>query len=202
MSNWASVSYFNGRKYEQVRLANIVNEAVQAGQWENDVSVYLFGAQEFCEIVGRFAISILAACRIAMGVTPVGNFVALESYWDTVTTPLWMLGHSYRQVSSDLVDAERLLQLFKKTSNIRDGPATLPDRLPGKIEFSNVCFGYHAHQNTLEDFSFVANPGQTVALVGETGAGKSTTLKLLMRFFDIESGNIKLDGHDIRGVTV
>ena len=202
VSNWATVSYFNRRKYEQLRLADTVGRSIKASQWDNDVSIYMFGAQELCELVGRLILTILAAYRIAMGTIPVGNFVALESYWDTIVTPLWMLSHSYRQLSSDLIDAERLLQLFKRKSTIEDGLSTFPAQPVARIEFSNVFFGYRQYQNTLEDISFVASPGQTVALVGQTGSGKSTMTKLLMRFYDVTAGSIEIDGQDIRSVTL
>lgn len=203
VSNWTTVSYFNRRKHEQAKLAQTIKDATMANQWNNDVGLLLFAAQEFCQVFGRFLVTVLAAYRIAYGVIPVGNFVALESYWDTITWPLWMLGHSYRQLASDLIDAERLLELFKKESEIQDGPLTLSAKSgAGKIEFSKVFFGYHKERNVLEDFSFTANPGQTIALVGETGSGKSTTLKTLMRFYDVTSGSITIDGYDVREFTV
>ncbi|KAK5056655.1 hypothetical protein LTR84_012187 [Exophiala bonariae] len=203
VSNWATVSYFNRRKYEQAQLAQTIKNATLATQWNNDVGLFLFAAQELCQVFGRFLVTILAAYRIAYGVIPVGNFVAIESYWDTITWPLWTLGHSYRRLASDLIDAERLLELFKKRSEIQDGPLTLSDAPgAGKIEFSKVFFGYHKGRNVLENFSFAAEPGQTIALVGETGSGKSTTLKILMRFYDVTSGSITIDGHDLREFTV
>lgn len=203
VSNWATVSYFNRRKYEQAQLAQTIKSATGASQWNSDVGLLLFAAQELCQVFGRFLVTILAAYRIAYGVIPVGNFVALESYWDTITWPLWTLGHSYRRLASDLIDAERLLELFKQRSEIQDGPLTL-SAAPGagKIEFSKVFFGYHKGRNVLEDFSFTAEPGQTIALVGETGSGKSTTLKILMRFYDVTSGSITIDGNDVREFTV
>ena len=203
VSNWATVSYFNRKKYEQTQLAETIRDATMANQWSNDVGLLLFAAQEFCELVGLILITVLAGYRVAYGDIPVGNFIALESYWATITWPLWVLGRSYRHMASDLIDAERLLELFKKESEIQDGPLTLTNKAgAGKVEFSNVCFGYHKDRNVLEDFSFTANPGQTIALVGETGSGKSTTLKTLMRFYDVTSGSISIGGHDIRDFTV
>ncbi|RYP47534.1 hypothetical protein DL768_006411 [Monosporascus sp. mg162] len=203
VSNWATVAFFNRAKYERFRLTQTVERSVKASQWDIDVSSIMFACQEICEILGRLMISILAAFRIVRGHMPVGNFVALESYWDTITTPLWMLGHTYRQISSDLVDAERLLQLFKTKSDVIDAPGARPIQIPaGNVEFSDVSFGYHKSNTTVDAISFVAQPGQTVALVGETGSGKSTILKLLMRFYDVQKGCIKIDGQDIRDVTL
>ncbi|RYP13607.1 hypothetical protein DL765_006808 [Monosporascus sp. GIB2] len=203
VSNWTTVAFFNRAKYERFRLTQTVERSVKASQWDTDVSHIMFACQEICEILGRLMISILAAFRIVRGYMPVGNFVALESYWDTITTPLWMLGHSYQQISSDLVDAERLLQLFKTKSDVIDAPGARPVQIPaGSVEFSDVSFGYDKSNPTIDAISFVAQPGQTVALVGETGSGKSTILKLLMRFYDVQKGCIKIDGQDIRDVTL
>lgn len=203
VSNWATVSYFNRRIHEQNRLGMTINQAAEASKRDNDVSILMFGAQEICEILGRLVITILAAYRIAIRKMPPGNFIALESYWATITTPLWMLGHSYRQLARDLVDAERLLHLFKTKSTVQDKPFAPPIQIrEGKIELSHVCFGYHESQTTLDDITFTAEPGQTIALVGETGSGKSTTMKLLMRFYDVDSGAIMIDSQDLRDVTL
>jgi len=114
-----------------------------------------------------------------------------------------MLAYSYRQLTSNLIDAERLLQLLKTKSKVtdRDGAAEL--KLAGaRVEFTDVSFAYDERKPTIKEMSFVANPGETVALVGETGGGKSTTLKLLFRFYDVSGGAITIDGQDVRDVTL
>ena len=77
----------------------------------------------------------------------------------------------------------------------------MPDHIRGRVEFSNVSFCYSSTRTTIGDFSFLAVPGQSVAIVGETGSGKSTILKLLMRFYDVSGGSVKIDGVDVRDVT-
>ncbi|ETN36203.1 uncharacterized protein HMPREF1541_08480 [Cyphellophora europaea CBS 101466] len=202
ISNWSTVSFFNRHRHEHERLFDTASTAISSSQWDNDVAIYIFAAQQFIEIAGRLATALLSAYRIALGLSPVGIFVAIEVYWDSVTRPLWHLSYNFRQLSSDLIDAERLLELFQQSSDIKDGPRTLPSFLSGEIEFSDVDFGYNAEQITLKNVSFRAKPGQTIAIVGETGSGKSTVLKLLMRFYDVASGSIKVDGVDLRDVTV
>ena len=202
ISNWPVVSYFNRRGYEKARLAGILKGLAQAELRNNDSYVYLYGAQEFCERAGEAGIIILAAYRISRGLAPVGTFITVESYWETITRPLYIMGHSYRQLTSDLIDAERLLQLFTTTPTVQDTESAKPITISaGNVEFDNVSFGYGKGRLALDHFTFHALPGQKIALIGETGSGKSTILKLLMRFHDINSGRILIDGQDVRDVT-
>jgi ABC-type transport system involved in Fe-S cluster assembly fused permease/ATPase subunit len=202
VGNWSTVAYFNRRQYEQRRLASTVKTSVASSQWDNDISLCLFAVQQVIEILGLLAVSILAAYKVVFGQIPASNFISVEQYWDVITTPLWVFGHSFRSLSSDLIDAERLLELFQQTSSIKDGPKTMPSHISGAIEFSNVSFAYEAERPVVSDLSFTAEPGQTIAIVGETGSGKSTTMKLLMRFYDVTSGSIKISGIDVRDVTL
>ncbi|KIW09940.1 hypothetical protein PV08_11716 [Exophiala spinifera] len=202
ISHWSVVSYFNRRGYEKARLSGVLKGIAEADLRSNDHYIYLYGAQEFCEQVGKIAIVLLAAHRAAQGLASIGTLIAVESYWDTITMPLYVMGHSYRQLSTDLIDAERLLQLFKLTPTVQDIQGARPiDVHAGKVEFEDVGFGYHKDRLALDHFTFQALPGQKIALVGETGSGKSTILKLLMRFYDVGSGRILIDGQDVRHVT-
>jgi len=109
----------------------------------------------------------------------------------------------YRSVSYSLMDAERLLELFHTKPTITDIPTAKPLKLgKGLVKFDRVSFAYDERKPTLKNVSFVVPPGKTVALVGETGGGKSTILKLIDRFYDVKSGSISIDGQDIREVTL
>lgn len=202
ISHWPIVSYFNRRGYEKARLSGVLRGIAEADLRSNDNYIYLYGAQEFCEQVGKIGVILLAAHRAAQGLAPIGTLIAVESYWETITMPLYVMGHSYRQLSTDLIDAERLLRLFKSTPTVQDIKDARPiDVSAGKVEFDDVGFGYHKDRLALDHFSFHALPGQKIALIGETGSGKSTILKLLMRFYDVSSGRILIDGQDVRHVT-
>lgn len=204
VSHWPVVAYFNRRGYEKARLAGLLKGVAQADLRNNDSYVYLYGAQEFSERVGELGIVLLAAHRVATGRAPIGTFVAVQNYWMTITMPLYIMGNSYRQLTSDLVDAERLLQLFTWKPTVQDAQDAKPiEASTGTVEFDDVSFGYKGSGGVLalNHLSFLAQPGQKVALVGETGSGKSTILKLLMRMYDVNSGRILIDGQDARHVT-
>jgi len=99
------------------------------------------------------------------------------------------------------MDAERLLELFQTKPTIADMPNAKPLKFgKGLVKFDHVSFAYDERKPTLKDVSFEVPPGKTVALVGETGGGKSTILKLIDRFYDVKSGSISIDSQDIRDV--
>ena len=101
------------------------------------------------------------------------------------------------------MDAERLLELFKMKPTVTDNPEAKPLILrKGEIIFDHVSFAYDARKPTLKNMSLVVPAGKTVALVGPTGSGKSTMLKLLDRFYDVKTGSISIDGQNIRDVTL
>ncbi|GME64795.1 putative ABC transporter protein [Neofusicoccum parvum] len=203
VSNWQTVAYFNRGSYEQTRL----NEAVQD---HNDSFVrysftynLIFATQALITSTGLLSASLIAAYRISQGTASVGSFVTLVQYWGTLSYPLSNLAHSYSRLSSDLIDAERMLQLFLTKTAIAEKPDAPALKVEGgHVEYQGVGFSYDPRKPTLDDLSFEAKPGQTIALVGETGSGKSTVLKLLLRFYDVTSGNIKIDGQDLRDVTL
>ena len=103
---------------------------------------------------------------------------------------------------SDFVDAERLLHLMQIQPSIKTSETAIDIDVKGRVAFENVQFSYDPKQITLRDLSFEVSPGQTIALVGETGAGKSSTMKLLLRLYDVTGGRISIDGHDIRDLTL
>ena len=117
------------------------------------------------------------------------------------TGPLSQLSTAHRRLLSNLIDAEQLLELFNTKAVIEDGPNKLHlDK--GSVHFNHVSFSYDGEKKIIDDVSFAAAAGKTVALIGETGGGKSTILKLLSRFYDPAEGAILIDGQDIRTVTL
>ncbi|KAF2085032.1 ATP-binding cassette-type vacuolar membrane transporter-like protein Hmt1, partial [Saccharata proteae CBS 121410] len=201
VSNWQTVAYFNRRKHEEERLDKAVKEHIDAYVRYNWSYNMIFAVQALVILFGLLVASFLAAYRIALNERTVGSFVTLVGYWSTLSSPLSRLANSYNRLASDLIDAERMLQLFNTKSNIEDKEDAQPLQITeGRVDFENVEFAYDKRKSTLKDITFTAESGKTVALVGETGSGKSTTLKLLLRFYDVTAGSIKIDGQDIRDV--
>ncbi|TLD37394.1 putative ABC transporter [Venturia nashicola] len=203
VANWQSVSYFNRVPYEQVKYKGTVASAFSAQMSYLYTFSVGYAAQSLVMTVGLLAASFLAIYQITSGQKPVGNFVTMVMYWGVMMQPLSSLASSWRRISSTLVDAERLLQLIQSKPSVENHPgARTLDVSAGRVEFKDVDFSYDSRKQTISGLNFVAEPGQTIAFVGETGGGKSTTLKLLFRFYDVTSGSICIDGQDIRDVTL
>jgi ATP-binding cassette, subfamily B, vacuolar membrane transporter HMT1/ACLQ len=157
--------------------------------------------QGFIFIMGLLAACLLSAYRVSQSQATVGNFVTLLTYMAQLQAPLNFLGMYYRSIQSTLVDAERMLELFTQESSVKDKPdATELVVTEGEIKFERVNFSYDKRREALKDLAFRAPPGRTVALVGESGGGKSTILRLLFRFYDVDEGRISIDGQDLRDV--
>lgn len=141
--------------------------------------------------------------NVVHGTATAGDFVFFIQYWDSLIYPMAFLSTQYRWIMTSLVDAERLLFLLQtKPSIVDQEDAHALGNVTGKVDFKNVNFSYDSHRTVLDDISFSVSSGQTIAFVGPTGAGKSTITKLLLRMYDIKTGSIKIDGHDIRDVTL
>lgn len=202
-ANWQTVSYFNRVPHEKSRYSSAVKDHMNSSLifklWSHFESV----AQSFLLIVGLMGACILAAYQVIRGNKPVGSFVMLLSYWAQLSGPLQFFASGFCDIALDMVNAEELIALLKQKPTVVDQDDAKPlilDR--GEVEFKSVEFSYDGRRKILKDLSFRAQPGQTVALVGETGGGKSTILKLISRFYDPARGSILIDGQNIRGVTL
>ncbi len=123
----------------------------------------------------------------------------LGRFWD----PINNLANFYNALLAAMASVERIYEIFDTKPDIEDTPAAKPlPQIEGEVRFDHVTFGYDAETTVLKDVSFTAKPGQTVALVGPTGAGKSTVVNLISRFYDVTGGRVLVDGHDVRDVTV
>jgi ABC-type transport system involved in Fe-S cluster assembly fused permease/ATPase subunit len=203
ITNWPTVAYHNRKNFEQDRYARAVKSSIMAERKFYDYSDYVFVVQSFALDAGLMAAASLAAYRVAIGSSTVGNFVFLVAYWASIKEPMSMLSWTFRETSSHLINAEWLYQLLKLQPTIRDKPGAHDIKIPeGRVEFRNVAFSYEPERPILRDITFATKPGQSVALVGETGGGKSTILKLLYRFYDVKGGSVIIDGQDIRDVTL
>ncbi|KAL7267837.1 hypothetical protein RUND412_009559 [Rhizina undulata] len=203
MSSWSTVSYFNRIPHEQNRYHGAVKNFQKAERnWNVGMSA-LNVAQSLVFTLGLLGASFLAVYQVSMGKQPVGSFVTLLYYWAQLSGPLSFFANFYRKIQNQMLDAERLLELFQTKPSIVDRPMARDlQNIRGEVEFENVSFAYDPRKPAIKDMSFRAPPGSTVAFVGETGGGKTTCLKLLFRFYDVISGAIKIDGQDIRDITL
>lgn len=203
--NYETVKYFNGEEHEGERYREAIRE-YQALEYKVIISLNLLNlVQNFIITLGLLIGSLMVAYRITQhpenGSKP---FIMFVTYLTQLYGPLNQLGYIYRSVNQSLVDTERLLALLNEPTEVNDKP-NAPDLIvtDGEIEFDNVNFSYDHRNTALNSVSFKVPKGSSVALVGESGAGKSTILRLLYRFYDLREGegSIRIDGQDIRDVT-
>ena len=133
----------------------------------------------------------------------VGTLMALFMYWDWFMNPVLNFGNFHNEMMIAMASAERVFALLDQKPDVMDATDAQPlPRIAGRVEFADVHFGYRADKPVLHDINFAALPGQTVALVGHTGCGKSTIMNLICRFYVPQQGGILIDGHDLTGVTL
>ncbi|MGM0547058.1 MAG: ABC transporter ATP-binding protein [Bacteroidota bacterium] len=158
------------------------------------------------EIIASLAMALViwfGGGRALMGEVTFGILLAFVQYVRDFFRPIQGLSEKFNTLQSALASSERIFNVLDTENKVTnpDDPQHL-DSVEGKIAFENVWFGYNKEETVLKDVSFTANPGETIAFVGATGAGKSTIINLLLRYYDINEGAIKLDGVDIRDMTL
>lgn len=202
VQGWQTVSAFNRFSYEKFRFGTAVNRHMTAKQNFDRRDALINGALEGLVPVTFCALASLVINEIYHGRSSAGDFVFLIQYWDYLIWPIKYLMHDYRYLLRDLVDAEQLLDLLTTEPTVADKEGALVlSNVEGRVEFADVAFSYDTKKFAVHDINITAKAGETIAFVGATGAGKSSLMKLLMRYFDVTSGSIKIDGHDLRDVT-
>ncbi|KAJ6603106.1 hypothetical protein B0H10DRAFT_1957867 [Mycena sp. CBHHK59/15] len=202
--NYETVKYFGGEEHEGERYRAAVNQ-YQELEYKVIISLNLLNlVQNFIISIGLLVGSMIVALRVTRGQSAPSDFVIFITYLAQLYGPLNQLGYIYRSINQSLVDTEKLLKLLNEPTEVndRDNAAALVVEA-GAIEFDNVSFSYDKRTTALNGVSFKVPKGCSVALVGESGAGKSTILRLLYRFYDLQEGGgrILIDGQDIRDVT-
>jgi len=200
--NYETVKYFGNEGWEARRfdssMANYEDAAIR--------TYYTLGllnaGQALIFSIGLTVCMLMSANGVAAGTQTVGDFVLINSLLIQLYIPLNFMGMVYREIKQGLVDIETMFALLEKNPEITDRPGAPPLRVPeGNIRFENVEFSYDGKRPTLRGVDFEVPAGQMVAIVGPTGAGKSTISRLLFRFYDVMGGRILIDGQDIQSVT-
>ncbi|KAI9140536.1 hypothetical protein BKA69DRAFT_1125616 [Paraphysoderma sedebokerense] len=199
--NFETVKFYNAEDFEAKQYAKAMHE-YQKADWKSSLTSSMLNlTQNIIIQLGLLAGCLLCAKRVVDGIMTVGDFVLYLTYINQLYGPLNWFGSYYRVIQKNFVDMEKMLDLFKEPPEIKDAPRAAPLIVKeGTVTFENVSFSYDNRVQTLRDVSFHIPKGQTVALVGPSGGGKSTILRLLFRFYDVQGGRILIDGQDIRTV--
>ncbi|MBX6375491.1 MAG: ABC transporter ATP-binding protein/permease [Acetobacteraceae bacterium] len=199
--NYETVKYFGNEAHEERRYDASLARYERA-YVRSEVTLNLLNAGQATIIaVGLTAVMLMAARGAARGEMTVGDFVLVNTYLIQLYLPLNFLGFVYREMKQSLTDMEAMFTLMREQREIADAPGAPPLAAgPGEVRFEDVRFGYRPDREILKGVSFTVPPGRTLAIVGPTGAGKSTISRLLFRFYDVTGGRILVDGQDIRAV--
>ncbi len=202
--NFETVKYFGNEEHESKRFDESLARYEKASV-KSQVSLNALNIGQAVIISSALGVMMLmAATGVAHGHMSVGKFVLVNTYLMQLYVPLNFLGFVYLQVNQGLIDMEQMFSLLRVNQEIKDkaGAKILaPHGPPAKIAFENVSFDYNPDRQILKDISFTVEPGKKVALVGPTGSGKSTTSRLLFRFYDVTAGAVKVDDTDVRDLT-
>ncbi|PIV72077.1 MAG: metal ABC transporter permease, partial [Rhodocyclales bacterium CG17_big_fil_post_rev_8_21_14_2_50_68_7] len=197
--NYETVKYFNNEDYEARRYDRQL-VAWEAAQVKSQMSLSLLNiGQSVIIALGVTAMMWRAARGVSAGTMTLGDIVLVNALLIQLYVPLNFLGVLYREIRQALTDIERMFALLNENREIADArdARELP-AAPCKVRFEKVGFSYERKRQILFDVDFSIPPGSTLAVVGQSGSGKSTIARLLFRFYDVTSGAVRINGHDIR----
>ena len=203
--NFETVKYFGNEQYESARYdVNLKKYAQAAIKSQKSLAFLNFGQQSII-VIGLVCILGLASRGVAIGQMTIGDLVLVNVLMIQLFIPLNFLGVLYREMKQSLTDIDKMFILLETDQEIADAPNAKDlqihsTALGPHVSFKDVCFYYDQNRSILNHLSFDILPGQTTAVVGHSGAGKSTISRLLFRFYDVQSGDIYIDGQDIKTV--
>ena len=199
--NFETVKYFNNEEHEYKRLDESLQE-YEKESINNQYSLsYLNIAQTFVIMTGITIMLVMSAFDIRAGSLTIGGFVVINAYMLQLYQPLNFFGTVYREIRQSLTDMENLFSLWEEKPNLSDNDQSASKTNQASIRFENVSFDYDERRTIIENISFEVPDGKKVALVGPTGAGKSTISRLLFRFYDPKQGAIFINNENIKDIS-
>lgn len=200
--NFETVKYFTNEQYEAEHYDRELSDWEQAKRRNRLTLFGLNGGQSLIISAATTAAMILAGINVVEGSMSLGDFVLINALMMQIFIPLNFLGFVYREMKGSMANIEAMFRLLKDKPKIFDQPdAPELSTKTGRIEFRNVGFAYHPDRGILDGVSFDIPAKTKLAIVGSSGSGKSTIMKLLFRFYDVGSGEIRIDGQSIKSVT-
>ena len=193
------VRVFNGEE-DAIKTFNETNDKLYKSAWKSQfLSGLMMPIMTFVGNLGYVGVAILGGFLAIKDVIEVGDIQSFIQYVRTFNQPIAQLAQVANLMQSTAAAAERVFEFLEEEEEDQtvENPVKI-DKLEGNVEFKNVHFGYNEDKIIINDFSAKVKSGQKIAIVGPTGAGKTTMIKLLMRFYDVNSGAILIDGHDVR----
>jgi ATP-binding cassette, subfamily B, heavy metal transporter len=200
--NFETVKYF-GAEAREARRYDRAMEQYEAAALKTAYSLaFLNFGQAFLITAGLVIVMVMAAVGVERGDLTVGDFVMVNAYMIQITMPLNFLGTVYREIRQALVDMGEMFDLLGQPAEVSDKPgANVLKVQGGEVELRDVHFGYDPERVILKGVSLKVAAGETVAIVGSSGSGKSTIGRLLFRFYDVTKGAVLIDGQDLRDIT-
>jgi ATP-binding cassette subfamily B multidrug efflux pump len=189
-----------GHERKAVEKFKDLNEKIYASSWKAQfISGLLFPLMGFINNLGYVAVCVAGGVLAARGAIPIGNIQAFIQYMNQFTHPISMVANIANILQSTIASAERVFELLDETEEVSDPKdAKTLDRPRGEVAFTDVSFRYKEDKPLIDSLNIAVEQGRTIAIVGPTGAGKTTLVNLLMRFYEIRGGRITVDGVDIR----
>ena len=193
------VKAFNGEQ-KSINNFKVANEELAKSGWKSQfLSGLMYPLMNFLGNLGYVAVAITGGYFAIQGKISVGDIQSFISYNKQFTQPIAQIAQISGQIQTMIAAAERVFEFLEEDEEIQTATKEIDtNKLAGNVEFDNVKFGYNDDKIIINDFSAKIKEGQKIAIVGPTGAGKTTIVKLLMRFYDVNSGAILVDGHNIK----
>lgn len=199
-SGFSVVKTYGHRAAAAERFTELNGEVYRAGLGAQFLSGLVSPATTFIGNLSYVAVAVVGGIQVATGQITLGGIQAFIQYVRQFNQPLTQVASMYNSLQSGIASAERIFDLLDADEEPADAPTGRDAMGPGRVAFEQVFFGYRPGTPVIEDLSLVAEPGSTVAIVGPTGAGKTTLVNLLMRFYDVDAGRITIDGVDIASI--